>query len=332
MTLSRIKDSKRKYLREEYTSRINRVIDYVEANLERELSLENLASVAGFSRFHFHRIFRAMVGETLNSFIQRVRLEKAARLLENPKKSVTEIAFDCGFSGSATFARAFKEMYNMNASQWRVEGRAQDRKNRKTKSKNGQTISKDRKDWEISSCYIDDQTHNLTWRIEMKNKEQIRVEVKEMPEFNVAYVRHIGPYKGNSDLFESLFSKLMTWAGPRGLLRFPETKVLSVYHDDPKITDEDKLRTSACITIPKDTPVDGEIGKMTIPGGKFAVASFEILSEEFEAAWDMLMGGWMPESGYQPDDRLCYELSRNNPKEHPEGKHVVDICVPVKPF
>ena len=127
----------------------------------------------------------------------------------------------------------------------------------------------------------------------MKNSEQIKVEVKEMSELNVAYVRHIGPYKGDSELFEGLFDKLMKWAGPRGLLRFPETQVLSVYHDDPKITDEDKLRTSACITVHRDTPVEGEVGKMAIPGGKFAVASFEIASDEFEDAWNMLMGGWM---------------------------------------
>ena len=92
----------------------------------------------------------------------------------------------------------------------------------------------------------------------MKGKNQIKVEVKEMPKLHVAYVRHIGPYKGDSELFERLFGNLMKWAGPRGLLRFPETKVLAVYHDDPKITDEDKLRTSACITIPGDTPVEGE--------------------------------------------------------------------------
>jgi AraC family transcriptional regulator len=168
--------------------------------------------------------------------------------------------------------------------------------------------------------------------MKMKNNEQIKVEVKEMPQLDVAYVRHIGPYKGDSELFEGLIGKLMKWAGPRGLLRFPETQLLTVYHDDPKITDEDKLRTSACITVPQDTPVDGEVGKMAIPGGKFAVASFEIASDEFEDAWNMLMGGWMPKSGYQPDDRLCYELCLNNPKEHPENKHIVDICVPVKPL
>ena len=220
----------------------------------------------------------------------------------------------------------------MSASQWRSDWLTIKSKNRKTNSKRGQTVGKNRKDFDHSSYYIDGQTQNLIWRMKMKNNEQIKVEVKEMPQLNVAYVRHIGSYKGDSKLFEGLFDKLMKWAGPRGLLRFPETQVLSVYHDDPKITDEDKLRTSACITVPKDTPVDGEVGKMAIPGGKFAVASFEIAGDEFEDAWNMLMGGWMPASGYQPDDRRCYEIMHNNPKEHPEGKHIVDICVPVKPL
>lgn len=166
----------------------------------------------------------------------------------------------------------------------------------------------------------------------MKNKSEVKVEVKEMPEMHVAYVRHIGPYQGDAELFESLFDKLMRWAGPRGLLRFPETQVVAVYHDDPKITEEQKLRTSACITIPKGTPVEGEIGAMDIPEGKFAVARFEITSDEFQDAWDMLYGGWMPESGFQPDDRPCYELHHNNPKEHPDNKHVLDICVPVRPL
>ena len=92
------------------------------------------------------------------------------------------------------------------------------------------------------------------------------------------------------------------------------------------------MRVSACITVPDDTAVDGEVGKMVLAGGQFAVAHFEIDSSEFEDAWDALMGGWMPDSGYQPDDRLCYEICHNDPKQHPEGKHVVDICVPVRPL
>ena len=332
MTETPTNDIRKKYLREEYVSRINRVIDYIENHIDEELSLEVLANVANFSRFHFHRIFGVMVGETLNHFIQRIRVEKAAmQLAANPKKSIIDIAFDCGFSGSAAFSRAFREYFQMSPSQWRSKKSFQESKICKINGKNRQTPGKIRKDFHVSLQYNSGENQNLYWRIKMKdNKQQIQVEVKDMPNFHVAYVRHIGPYKGDSELFEGLFEKLMKWAGPRGLLRFPETKSFAVYYDDPNVTDEAKLRTDVCITVPEDTAVEGEIGKMTIPGGQFAVAHCELSPDEYEGAWKMLIGGWLPESGYQPDDRLCYELYLNDPKEHPEHKCIVDICVPVK--
>jgi AraC family transcriptional regulator len=339
MNEARINKIKRQQMREEYTSRINRVIDYIENNIYEELSLETLARVANFSRFHFHRIFGAMVGETLNQFIQRVRVEKAAiQLVTNPKKSITDIAFDCGFSGSAPFSRVFRETFKMSPSQWRSlkYKQEEDSKIRKTGSKKYQLLDKIGKDSQFSLRYNYGENHNLKWRInmkDMKNMKQIEanIEVKEMPDHHVAYIRHIGPYAGDEGLFERLFGKLFKWAGPRELVG-PQTKVMSVYHDAPDITDEDKLRLSVCITVPEDTKVEGEVGKMVVPGGKFAVGRFEIGGDEYPHAWYTLMAGWMPESGYQPDDRLCYELYQNDPKEHPENKHILDICVPVKPL
>ena len=327
MTDSQFSDARKHYLREEYTARINRVIDYIDTHIDEELSLEVLAGVADFSRFHFHRIFGSMVGETLNQYIQRIRLERAAmQLTAYRKKSITAIVFDCGFSSSAAFSRAFKEYFGKSPSQWRAEKCLPD-------SKICKSDGKIRKDFDVSFRYNSGFNRNLIWRIQMIDKKQhLQVEVKDMPDFPVAYVRHIGPYKGNMELFRGLFEKLMKWAGPRGLLRFPETKCISVYHDDPAITAEQKLRTDVCMTVPADTPVEGEIGKMTIPGGKFAVAHCEISMHEYQDAWDMLMAGWMPESGYQCDDRLCYEIYLNDPEEHPEKKHIVEICVPVKPL
>ena len=112
-------------MKEEYVSRINRVIDHIESNLDAPLPLEQLAKIAHFSRFHFHRIFGAMVGETVNQFVQRKRVEKAAsQLIHIPKKSVTEIALDCGYTSPATFARAFKNHFGMSASDWRAGGRS----------------------------------------------------------------------------------------------------------------------------------------------------------------------------------------------------------------
>src|SRR5580698_705178 len=101
----------------EYSRRIDRVIDYLRENLHRPVKLAELAHVACFSEFHFHRIFGAISGETLNNFTNRLRLEKAARLLRYSDQSLTDIALDCGFSSSAAFSRAFRSGYDTSPSQ-----------------------------------------------------------------------------------------------------------------------------------------------------------------------------------------------------------------------
>jgi effector-binding domain-containing protein len=103
-------------------------------------------------------------------------------------------------------------------------------------------------------------------------------------------------------------------------------------YDDPDVTENERLRVDVAMTVPKDTQVDGEVGKNAIPAGKYAVGRFELSSQEFEEAWAGVMGGWLPQSGYQCDDGPCFEIYQNDPKEHPEGKCIVDICVPVKPL
>lgn len=326
-------DPKRQALRNEYTARINCVIDYIESNIDQQLSLDVLATVAGFSPYHFHRIFKALMGETLNNFIHRIRLEKAAILLSaNPQHTITEIAFDCGFSSSSQFARAFKTFHQMSASEWRRQPSSNNSKIDQQKSKNKQMKGKIIQDVILTSFYIDQETNHLTWRLIMTGSTDVQVVVKNIPDMEVAYVRHIGPYKGDSELFSRLFERLFKWAGPRELLKFPETQVLTIYHDDPKITDETRLRTSACITVPVGTVGDGDVGIMSVKGGKYAFARFELEADKYEKAWDAVMGGWLPESGFQPDDRLCFELYHNDPNEHPEHKHIVDICIPVKPL
>ncbi|UCB43278.1 MAG: AraC family transcriptional regulator [Dehalococcoidales bacterium] len=335
MAESRASDSRKKYLREEYVSRINRVLDYIETHIDEDLTLEDLARVASFSPFYFHRIFGAMVGETLNAFIQRIRVEKAAsQLINNPKKSVTEIALDCGFSGPTTFARAFREYFSMSASQWRTGGYLQEGKIRQMDGKIRQPPDKNGKDSGIPSYYTEVDIQNQKWRVTMQGESNLKaeVEVRDIPEFHMAYVRHVGPYAGDVELFGRLWEKIIKWAGPRGLFNFPETKMLSAYHDDPNITDPNKLRVSVGISVPENTPVEGEVGKMTIPGGKYAMARFEISPDKYPDAWEAVFGGWFPESGYQPADGPSYELYLNNPEEHPEKKHIFDIVIPVKPL
>lgn len=300
----------------DYISRINKVMDYIEANLEEEMTLEGLAGVACFSKYHFSRIFHAMTGESLFQFINRVRLEKAAMfLISDPGKSVTDIAFQCGFSDISVFSRNFKTNFKMSPAEFR--------KNKF--SNNHQMLSKHSQRNERVIPYYCSETQQLKWRSSMKLNQSI--EVKTLPDMTVAYVRYTGPYKGDSTLFEGLFSKLFGWAGPKGLIGDPDQKTIIIYHDDPEITEDLKLRTSVCVTVPPDTKVDGEIGKMKIDGGLYAIGRFKVKGDEFQQAWDMMCGKWLPESAYLPDDKPCFEMY---PEEMKDGIHTVDICVPVK--
>jgi len=121
-------------------------------------------------------------------------------------------------------------------------------------------------------------------------------------ESTVAYVRYIGPCAGDEKLFETLFNKLCSWAGPRGFLEKKSASSLIIYHDNPEVTEEEKLRLSVCITVPQGTRVDGDIGKMIVPAGGYAVAHFELDSTECAQSWNWLYDVCLPESGYIAND------------------------------
>lgn len=304
-------------MRDEYRARFNRVIDHVQSNLAEPLDLSQLARIACFSPCHFHRLFRSWVGETLHQFVQRLRLERAAHQLQyNPRKNILEIALDCGFSDQAVFARAFKGFFGVSASEWRKRKISKtDHKNRKAGMESEQSV------WEVAGPWPGKELPMLP----------IDVRIEDLPPMTVAYVRHIGPYKGNSALFEKLWGQLCQWAGPRGLIR-PDAIFLSLYHDDPDLTEDSKLRLEIALTVPEGTPVEGGIGLKKLEGGRYAMARIDILPQQYEEAWQALMAGWLPDSGYQPDDGPAMEIYRNNPKTHPEGHHILDICLPVKPL
>lgn len=110
------------YLINEYKSRIYKTLDYIEKNIEKQFTLEELSSIANFSKFHFHRIFQGLVGETPFKFILRLRLEKAASLIKlNNKESISEIACKCGFTDISIFSRNFKNYFKISATNYRNE-------------------------------------------------------------------------------------------------------------------------------------------------------------------------------------------------------------------
>ncbi len=326
--------TRRELLKREYLGRVERAVDFIYARFGDDIGLDEIADAAAFSRFHFHRVFSGVVGETVSDFLKRVRLQRAAALLaDNPGLSVTEIALASGFSGPSVFARAFRERFGVTASEWRDLGREGRRRlwdGSKQDQEDGTPGQEDRKGpqaWMGGSGYPSSIVPEGTRRKDMP-KLDYKVEIKDLPELTVAYARHVGPFDG----IPEAFGRLARWAGPRGLFALPGARTLAVYHDSPEATETSKLRSSACLTVPPGTEVSGDVNLMTIPGGKFAVARFEIAPDQFGAAWDALMGEWFPSSGWQPDDRMCYEVYLAEPDTHPEGRFVIDICEPVRPL
>lgn len=295
----------------EYIVRVNRVCDYIDSHIGDDMTLTQLARVAGFSEFHFHRIFSAMTGETLFGFIQRLRLERAALLLcGDGTDCVTRIGADCGFSSPAVFSRAFKKRFDCTPSEFRRRSGGQ------MQSNISQLLRNDGKAQRAGLGY----NGRKKWRFAMKPE----VKIEKIETMRVAYLRYVGPYVGDGELFENLYRRFFAWTGPRGI---DVSTTYIMYHDDPHLTDEAKLRLSICVPIGDDVQVSGEIGEMTIDGGTYAVGRFELATGEYAQAWDYMYSEWLPQSGYQPAP--CAAFERYGSGCDADGRTMVDICVPV---
>jgi AraC family transcriptional regulator len=302
-----------------YTARINKVMDYVDSHLDEPIRLDTMAEIAHFSPFHFHRIFTLLVNETPADFLLRLRIERAAQYLKDQtQKPISEIAVDCGFNSTAQFSRSFRKQFGLSATQYRETPKPLLVNNGIYYSKNDQRLSKKpqvKVGLNPEFCSV-----NFKPLIFMETT----INIQERPEMHVIYCRHTGAF----DQIGNAYEKLMRWAGPRGLIG-PNTHGISVYHDDPSVTAIEKVRQSACIQAPADVKVDGEIGKMVIPAGKYAVGHFEIQAHEFEQAWNTVCL-WFTESGYEPGDGTTYEYYYNNHSGKPDHRFVLDICIPVR--
>lgn len=306
--------------RQEYERRIIRVVDYISQNLSEALTLEKLAGVAAFSPYHFHRVFKSFTGENLSDFVQRIRLEAAARsLLRAPQREITEIALDCGFASSSSFAHAFKNHFGMSASSWRDGGAANMREVRQQQYSNlNQSNGKTEQAGSEASVQ--------NWSQEIL----MNVNVTTLPDFHVAYMRNVGPY--GSTQIPPLWQRLMAWAQTRDLTT-PETITLGISYDDPAVTPPEKCRYDACIVAPPDFAAESNINVKDIPGGKYAIHEYTGTAGDIIQAWSQMFSSWLPSSGYQPDSRACFELYRADCYvDQPKGVFKCDLCIPVKPL
>ncbi len=318
--------------RQEYEGRVNAVMDYVEAHLGEELSVEQLAGVAHFSPYHFHRVFSSMTGETLGAFVARLRIEHAAsRLAAQPRRAITDIALESGFTSPSSFSRAFRETYGMTPSDWRAGGHRQHVRQSRAPEADARSEALARAgSYRVTGSRLAPETGRTVWDVTAGPLGTVAVEIEQLPRIEVAYVRTTGRYQGLGAVFARLYSRIVSWAEPRGFVG-PGATFYNLYHDDPGLTDDDRLRLTVCVPVPAETLPEGDIGRTAIEPGACAVGRFELGEQDYPAAWHAMAGGWLPDSGYEPDDRLPWERFVVGRDAGRPDAQVVDIGLPVRP-
>ncbi len=281
----------------DYRERINRAIFHIEAHLGEPMSLEELAKVASFSPYHFHRIFAAFTGEPLAAFIRRLRLERAAQHLLHLDAPVTEIALDTGYETPAAFTRAFVALFGRTPTEYR-EGR-------EPGSLRG-----------ARPLALATNTEDSTMTPDIRT-------IDPMP---VLFVRRTGPYHQAAG---EAFGVLCQFAGPRGLLG-PAARVIGISHDDPHVTDDSRLRYDACVTIARDVRPEGEVGQKTIAGGRYAVFLHVGPYEGFQKTYDQIFKAWLPGSGEKLREEPCFEMYLNSPDQVKPEELRTEIWLPLQ--
>ena len=291
-----------------YIQRINAVTGYVRENLIEDLSLDVLARVAGFSPFHFHRLFKSITDETINEMVTRLRLERAAALLRStPTLSITDAAFACGFKSISVFSRAFKKQYGLNARQW-------DRQTPLKNSKNGQVMGGFRH-------------YTLENLSDFAEQDEFAVHLHTLPEQRLAYIRVYDSYSKFSRVSEAYY-RLITWYRQRGG-RLENTTLYGMSQDDPYVTPLRLCRFDWCLSVPGDWQADGEVSVVTFPACR--VAAIRCLGglRQEEKALQYLFRYWLPRSRYQPANLPGMEIYRRQPLELGWETFDLDCAIPV---
>jgi AraC family transcriptional regulator len=281
----------------DYRERINRVIFHIEAHLGEPLNLEELAKVAYFSPYHFHRIFAAFTREPLAAFIRRLRLERAAQHLLHLDAPVTEIALGAGYETPSAFTRAFAGHFGVSPTEYRQR--------HEPISLLGARL-----------LALTNLVEDVTMTPELRT-------IDPMP---VLFVRRTGPYYQAAG---AAFGVLCQFAGPYGLLG-PASRMIGISHDDPHVTDESKFRYDACVTIDREVKPEGEVGQKTIAGGKYAVFLHAGAYEGFQQTYDQIFKAWLPGSGEKLREEPCFEVYLNSPDQTKPEDLRTEIWLPLQ--
>ncbi|MBF9030784.1 helix-turn-helix domain-containing protein [Rhodobacterales bacterium HKCCE3408] len=275
----------------DYERRMLRVVEHIHAHPAGDLSLDALAEVAAMSRFHWHRVFTAMTGETCAQAVRRVRLHKAAAALVRTDRPIAEIAAEVGYPNLASFSRAFERAYGLPPGAFRSRGDFPPLLN-----------------------------HARTGDYPM-----FPIEIATQPARRLAAMPHRGAYIEIGKTFESvgaIAAARNLWPHVRGMI--------GVYYDDPDAKPEAELRSAAGLAVTYTAPIAEPLQEIRLPEGRYAVMHYKGPYPGLAAAYKHLYGVWLPESGEEAGDHPPIEVYLNAPQDTAPEDLLTDVCVPLK--
>lgn len=277
-----------------YFERINKVLVYINSHLGEELKLEELAAMACFSPFHFHKIMRAYLRESIGSYIIRVRLDSAVSLLLYSSESITDIAYRIGYDTPAAFTKSFQKRFGTSPSDYR----------------------QNKGSLRLQNVQLSTSNFKI-----MNLKPKIR-EIKPIP---VAYIHSIGNYNEVGPVWD----RLMAFIKEKKLFSFG-MEFIGVSYDDPTVTESEKLRYDACVTMKKEIKPEGEVGFKHLEGGLHAIFRHKGPYKDFSKTYDQIYLNWLPDNGFELRDAPPLEFYLNDPESTKPENLKTDIYIPVK--
>lgn len=290
-----------------YRERILKVLVYIQGHLDDDLSLDRLAKIAYFSPFHFHRVFKGLVGESVKEYIRRLRLERSVYQLRSTNRTVLDIALDAGYETHESYTRAFQGMFGDKPSVFRRNHR-----------KAGYADSP-------ASVHYGPGGRVQEFNPITGGGGTMEVKIKKIEPIRVAFMRHVGPYEKCGKTWEMFCSFL----GRKGMFG-PKTRLLGISHDDPEVTSPDKIRYDACVTVDESFQPEGEVGVQVIPGGEYAAAIHQGPYERLAETYNRLIGEWAPQSGRVLKSGPCFEQYLNDPNSTKPEDLLTEVHVPLE--
>jgi AraC family transcriptional regulator len=286
-----------------YEAMVRRTVVEIERRLDDPPGFRELAERAHLSPYHFHRIFRAMVGESPKELVRRLRLERSAHRLRGTAWTITDIAVEAGYESQQAFAKAFQAEYEVTPSAYRTAGGR------------GPSLASPSRvhyvDGGFTSCYL-----------VVRGGTTMRIEVVDMPAQRVAAVPHVGAYWQIGKAFDELAERVGR-LGP-----VPGAQNVAVFYDDPDTVAEQDLRSIAGVIVPADTDI-GDLQESTLPGGRYLRAEFIGEYAGLPEAWRTMYSTHIPTSGHDLRDGVCFEVYVTQHGQVEPDQMRTDLYVPV---